>query len=70
VVGADPSRPTPEEGMGIAPGSIGYTGTIDWAKTQRPIHLDFERSTQADANIPWEHFHYSGRLRTPIARLR
>jgi hypothetical protein len=42
---ADPSRPTPEEAMAIASGSIAYTGTYAVDENTKTIHPNVETST-------------------------
>lgn len=42
---ADPSRPTPEEAMAIASGSIAYTGTYTVDENTKTIHPNVETST-------------------------
>jgi Lipocalin-like domain len=41
----DPSRPTPEEAMAIASGSIAYTGTYTVDENTKTIHANVETST-------------------------
>jgi hypothetical protein len=40
VVGADRTRPTPEEAMAIASGSIAYTGTYTVDENTKTIHAN------------------------------
>ena len=42
---SDAARPSPEEAMAIAPGSIAYTGTYTVAESTRTVHADIETST-------------------------
>jgi len=42
---SDPSRPTPEEAMAIASGSIAYTGTYTVDENTKTIHANVETST-------------------------
>jgi len=41
----DPARPTPEEAMAIASGSIAYTGTYTVDENTKTIHANIETST-------------------------
>lgn len=41
----DPSRPSPEEAMTVASGSIAYTGTYTVDEASRTIHANIETST-------------------------
>lgn len=41
----DPSRPSPEEAMAVASGSIAYTGTYTVDEASRTIHAIIETST-------------------------
>jgi hypothetical protein len=41
----EPSRPTPDEAMAIASGSIAYTGTYTVDESTRTIHANVETST-------------------------
>ena len=41
----DPTRPSPEEAMAMASGSIAYTGTYTVDENTRTIHTDIETST-------------------------
>ena len=45
VAAADPSRPTSEEAMAIASGSIAYTGTYSVDENTKTIHANVETST-------------------------
>ncbi|HYZ45950.1 MAG TPA: lipocalin-like domain-containing protein [Xanthobacteraceae bacterium] len=45
VASSDPSRPTPEEAMAIASGSIAYTGTYTVDENTKTIHANVETST-------------------------
>jgi Lipocalin-like domain len=45
LASSDPSRPTPEEAMAIASGSIAYTGTYTVDENTKTIHADVETST-------------------------
>jgi lipocalin-like protein len=45
VSSSDPSRPTPEEAMAIASGSIAYTGTYTVDENTKTIHANVETST-------------------------
>jgi hypothetical protein len=40
LASSDPSRPTPEEAMAIASGSIAYTGTYTVDESTKIIHVD------------------------------
>jgi len=42
---SDPVRPSPEEAMAVASGSIAYTGTYTVDENTRTIHADVETST-------------------------
>jgi hypothetical protein len=42
---SDPSRPSPEEAMAIASGSIAYTGTYTVDESTKTIHANVETST-------------------------
>ena len=42
---SDPSRPSPDEAMAVASGSIAYTGTYTVDEGTRTIHADIEAST-------------------------
>jgi len=41
----DPSRPSPEEAMAVASGSIAYTGTYTVDEASRTVHANIEVST-------------------------
>lgn len=41
----DPARPSPEEAMAIASGSIAYTGTYTVDENTKTIHVNIETST-------------------------
>jgi hypothetical protein len=45
LASSDPSRPTPEEAMAIASGSIAYTGTYTVDENTKTIHANVETST-------------------------
>jgi hypothetical protein len=45
VASSDPARPTPEEAMAIASGSIAYTGTYTVDESTMTIHANVETST-------------------------
>ena len=45
LASSDPSRPTPEEAMAIASGSIAYTGTYTVDENTQTIHDNVETST-------------------------
>src|SRR5215467_5353510 len=42
---SDPARPSPDEAMAIASGSIAYTGTYTVDEATKTIHADIETST-------------------------
>lgn len=42
---SDPSRPSPEEAMAVASGSIAYTGTYTVDEASKTIHANIETST-------------------------
>src|SRR5262245_38774234 len=42
---SDPSRPTAEEAMAIASGSVAYTGTYTLDESTKTIHANVETST-------------------------
>ena len=48
VSSTDPSRPTPEEAMAIASGSVAYTGTYTVDEVTRTVHANVETSTFAN----------------------
>jgi hypothetical protein len=45
LASSDPSRPTPEEAIAIASGSIAYTGTYSVDEATKTIHVNVETST-------------------------
>jgi hypothetical protein len=45
LASSDPARPTPEEAMAIASGSIAYTGTYTVDENTKTIHANVETST-------------------------
>jgi hypothetical protein len=45
LASSDPARPTPEEAMAIASGSIAYTGTYTVDESTKTIHANVETST-------------------------
>ena len=45
VASSDPSKPTPEEAMAIASGSIAYTGKYTLDENTKTIHANIETST-------------------------
>ena len=45
LASSDPSRPTPEEAMTIASGSVAYTGTYTVDENTKTIHANIETST-------------------------
>ena len=45
LASSDPARPTPEEAMAIASGSIAYTGTYTVDESTKTIHAKVETST-------------------------
>ena len=45
LASSDPSRPTPEEAMAIASGSVAYTGTYTVDESTKTIHANVETST-------------------------
>ena len=45
LASSDPTRPTPEEAMAIASGSIAYTGTYTLDENTKTIHANVETST-------------------------
>jgi len=45
LASSDPSRPTPEEAIAIASGSIAYTGTYTVDENTKTIHANVETST-------------------------
>jgi len=48
VSSSDPSRPTPEEAMSIASGSVAYTGTYTVDEATKTVHANVETSTFAN----------------------
>ena len=48
VSSSDPSRPTPEEAMAIASGSVAYTGTYTVDEATKTVHANVETSTFAN----------------------
>jgi Lipocalin-like domain len=48
VASSDPSRPTPEEAMAIASGSVAYTGTYTVDEGTKTVHANIETSTFAN----------------------
>ena len=48
VSSSDPSRPTPEEAMSIASGSVAYTGTYTVDEVTKTVHANVETSTFAN----------------------
>jgi hypothetical protein len=42
---SDPARPSPDEAMAVASGSIAYTGTYTVDENTKTIHVDIETST-------------------------
>jgi hypothetical protein len=46
LASSDPSRPTPEEAMAIASGSIAYTGTYSVDENTKTIHANVETSSR------------------------
>ena len=44
----DPSRPSPEEAMAVASGSVAYAGTYTVDEASRTIHANIETSTFAN----------------------
>ena len=48
VASSDPSRPTPEEAMAIASGSVAYTGTYTVDEGTKTVHANIEASTFAN----------------------
>jgi Lipocalin-like domain len=51
LASSDPSRPTPEEAMAIASGSIAYTGTYTVDENTKTIHANVDTSTFP--NLVW-----------------
>jgi hypothetical protein len=45
LASSNPARPTPEEAMAIASGSIAYTGTYTVDENTKTIHANVETST-------------------------
>jgi hypothetical protein len=41
----DPARPSPDEAMAIASGSLAYTGTYEFDENTKTIHANIEAST-------------------------
>jgi len=48
VASSDPSKPTPEEAMSIASGSVAYTGTYTVDEATKTINANIETSTFAN----------------------
>ena len=48
LASSDPARPTPEEAMAIASGSIAYSGTYTLDESTKTIHANVETSTFAN----------------------
>lgn len=48
LASSDTSRPTPEEAMAIASGSIAYTGTYTVDESTKTVHANVETSTFAN----------------------
>ena len=62
LASSDPSRPTPEEAMAIASGSIAYTGTYTVDENTETIHANVETSTFPNlVGAPNHHVHYRRR---------
>jgi hypothetical protein len=48
IASSDPSKPTPEEAMAIASGSVAYTGTYTVDEGTKTVNADIETSTFAN----------------------
>ena len=69
VSSSDPSRPTPEEAMSIASGSVAYTGTYTVDEATKTVHANVETSTFANlvgAPQPASHYLVHHRRRNEV----